>query len=193
MMPGWLLALAQGLFWIATMTLAMRWLARSRHGPRPASDAGRLRQPRAMLVLGIVGTVFCIGAMVAATIWPDDTVGFWFYAFFGGFTLLPLYLVADWRHARHAVSEAGMDFGRPSGRRLAFRWHEVERIRYARSAGWFRIALRSGEVVRVSAMLMGLPAFADKVLRHVPAARIETDALAMLKDAARGKLPDIWG
>ncbi len=193
MIPGWLSALAQALFWIAGMTLTMRWLARSRLQARPASDADHLRQPRSMLAIGIVGIVFCVGVMVAFTIWPDDTTNAWLYVFFGGFTLLPLYIVADYYYARHDVSEAGMDFGRPNGRRLAFRWDEVERVRHARSAGWFRIRLRSGEVVRVSVMLMGLPAFANKVLRHVPAARIDKDARALLQDAASGKLPGIWG
>ena len=193
MMPDWLPALAQSVFWIVSMALTTVWLARSRQRPLPASDPDRLRQPPAMLVVGIVGIVFCVGAMTAFTIWPDDSVTVWPYVFFGGFTLLPLYIVADYRNARHAVTEAGMEFGRPSGRRLAFRWDDVERIRYARSAGWFRIALHSGEVVRVSSMLMGLPVFADKVLRHVPAARIDPQARAMLEDAARGKLPSLWG
>ena len=42
-------------------------------------------------------------------------------------------------------------------------------------------------------MLMGLPVFADKVLRHVPAARIDREALTVLQEAAAGKLPGIWG
>ncbi|MCD2518498.1 hypothetical protein LQ564_19530 [Massilia sp. G4R7] len=192
-MPGWLSAVAQALFWIVATAFTMRWLARSRQQARRAADLDRLQQPRSMLALGSAGTVLWVGVMAAFTIWPDDTVSVWFYLFFVGLTLLSLFLVADYVNGRHAVREAGMDIGRPSGRRLSFGWDEVEQIRYAKSAGWFRIALRSGEVARVSSMLMGLPAFADQVLRHVPAARIEADALKMLSEAARGKLPGIWG
>jgi len=193
MMPQWLMNLAQALFWIAAMTVTMRWLARTRRQARPAQDADHLRQPGSMLAIGIVGTLFCIGIIVAFTIWPDDSSGFWSYAFFYAFTLLPLFIVADYFNGRHDVSEAGMDVGRASGRRLSFGWDEVAGIRYAQSAGWFKIALRSGATVRVSVMLMGLPVFADKVLRHVPHAYIEADALKVLKEAAGGKLPGIWG
>ena len=194
-MSTWLSALAQALFWIAAMTVTMRWLARTRQQARPAQDADHLRQPGSMLAIGIVGTLLCIGVLVAVTVWPDHDGGSIAvsYAFFCAFTLLPLFVVADYFNGRHDVSEAGMDVGRASGRRLSFGWDEVSGIRYARSAGWFRIALCSGQVVRVSVMLMGLPVFADKVLRHVPAARIETDAFKVLKEATAGKLPGIWG
>jgi len=193
MMPQWLMNLAQAVFWVAAMTVTMRWLARTRRRALPAQDADHLRQPGSMLAIGIVGTLFCIGIIVAFTIWPDDSSGFWSYAFFYAFTLLPLFIVADYFNGRHDVSESGMDVGRASGRRLSFAWDEVAGIRYAQSAGWFKIALRSGATVRISVMLMGLPVFADKLLRHVPNARIEADALKVLKEAAAGKLPGIWG
>ena len=125
MTSNWLITLAQAVFWIATMTVTMRWLARSRSQARPAQDAEHLRQPGSMLAIGIVGTLFCIGIMVAFTIWPDDSSGFLSYAFLCAFTLLPLFVLADYFNGRHDVSEAGMDVGRASGRRLAFGWDEV--------------------------------------------------------------------
>nr|WP_307742635.1 PH domain-containing protein [Massilia varians] len=109
-----------------------------------------------------------------------------------GFVLLGAYLVADWRFARHTVSDAGMDFGRPTGRRVAFGWAEVGNVRFSKSWNWFRIELRSGEVVRVSGMMTGLPEFAARVLEGLPETRIDGATLAMLRDTANGKLPPVW-
>ena len=192
-MPDWLRALAQGLFWVVSMTVVMRWLARGRQRAAPAAAGGRVQHHAGALVIGVVCTLFFVGVMVVASIWPDEGVNFWFHAFMTGFVLLGAYLVADYRFARHSVSEAGMDFGRPTGRRLAFGWTEVRDVRYSKTWNWFRIELQSGEVVRVSGMMTGLPEFAARVLAHVPAARIDGDSLRMLRDTANGQLPPSLG
>ncbi|KFI08357.1 hypothetical protein [Massilia sp. BSC265] len=191
-MPDWLRMLAQGLFWVVSMTLIMRWLARGRHRAAPAAAGGRVQHHARFLVIGVICTLFFVGVMVAASIWPDEGVNFWFYAFMTGFVLLGAYLVADYRFARHTVSGAGMDFGRPTGRRLAFGWADVRTVRFSKSWNWFRIELESGNVVHVSGMMTGLPEFAGKVLEQVPAARIDRDTLQMLRDTAKGQLPLIW-
>jgi hypothetical protein len=191
-MPDWLRALAQGLFWVVAMTLTMRWLARGRRRAAPDAAGGRVQHHAGSLAVGVICTLVFVGVIVAASIWPDEGVNVWFYAFMTGFVLLGAYLVADYRFARHTVSEAGMDFGRPTGRRVVFGWAEVRNVRFSKSWNWFRIALQSGEVVHVSGMMTGLPEFAGKVLEQVPAARIDSDTLAMLRDTANGKLPPIW-
>ncbi len=191
-MPDWLRTVAQGLFWVAAMTVLMRWLGRSRHKAAPAIAGGRVQYHAAFLVLGVICTLLFAGAMVAATIWPDETVNFWFYALMTGFTLMGVYMMGDYRFARHTVSEAGMDFGRPTGQRVVFGWTEVRNIRFARSWNWFRIELQSGEVVRVSGMMTGLPGFAARVLEQVPETRIDKGTLGMLRDTANGKLPPVW-
>ncbi|BDT59832.1 hypothetical protein MasN3_33260 [Massilia varians] len=190
-MPDWLRVLAQTLFWVAAMTLTMRWLARARHRAAAAAAGGRVQHHAGCLVIGVIGTLFFIGVMVAASFWPDEGVNAWFHAFMSCFVLLGAYLVADWRFARHTVSEAGMDFGRPTGKRLAFGWDEVREVRYGNLGRWFKIELQPGQVLRVSVAMAGLPAFADQVLRHVPAVRIERDTLRMLERTARGDLPPL--
>jgi len=192
-MPDWLRYLAQSLFWVVAMTFTMRWLARSRQAAHGAGDGDRLRHPGSILAIGIVGGLFFVGIMVAATFFPDEGVGFLFYGLMGALTLQSFYMVADYYNARHAVSGEGMDFGRPTGRRLVFRWSEVERVRFSRMMKWFRVELRSGEVVRVSFFLMGLPAFAAQVLRQVPEACIDKEALQALRETANGQLPKVWG
>lgn len=191
-MPDWLRTLAQALFWVVAMTLTMRWLARTGHSAAPAATGRRVQYHAAFLALGVICMLLFAGVIVVASIWPDEGVNVWFYAFMMGFVLLGAYLVADWRFARHTVSAAGMDFGRPTGRRVAFGWTEVRNVRFSKSWNWFRIALESGEVVRVSGMMTGLPEFAARLLEGVPETRIDKDTLAMLRDTAKGRLPPVW-
>jgi hypothetical protein len=58
---------------------------------------------------------------------------------------------------------------------------------------WFKIELTSGVVVRVSAMLIGLPEFASRVLAGVPRGAIGENAYALLQQTEQGNLPRIWG
>ncbi|RZA31830.1 MAG: hypothetical protein EOP92_29190 [Lysobacteraceae bacterium] len=193
MMPEWLAPVAQALFWVVTMTLLMRWLGRSRQRGHPTSDGKRVRHPPGILAVGVITLLFFVGVVGTASIWPDDGVNVWFYAFFAGMILMSAYIVADYYYARHVLTEDGMDFGRPTGRRVAFRWSEVRTVRFSTMWNWFRIELQSGEVVHVSAMMMGLPALAREVLRQVPEARIDRGAFKLLENAAKDVLPPVWG
>jgi len=192
MMPEWAAVLAKTVFWLVGMTLVMRWLGRGRHVAVPGALKGRVQHHGGILAIGLIGTLFFSGVMAAASVWPDEGVNFWFYAFMGGMTLLSAYLVADYRFARHSLTEHGMDFGRPSGRRVRFGWAEVTRIRFSRTWNWFRIELRSGEVVRVSGLMTGLPDFAARILEQAPGEAVDGDTLRMLRDTAKGRLPPVW-
>lgn len=65
-------------------------------------------------------------------------------------------------------------------------------LRYSHSAKWFRLDLADGWVVRISAMLQGLPEFAAAVLAQVPPAAIDGDTRTVLEATARGELPRVW-
>jgi hypothetical protein len=73
------------------------------------------------------------------------------------------------------------------------RWGEVTSVRYSQAAKWFRLDGANGEVVRVSAMLMGLPEFARILLQEVAAASIDPAARPILEQTAAGSPPSIWG
>ncbi|HEU5180416.1 MAG TPA: PH domain-containing protein, partial [Candidatus Polarisedimenticolia bacterium] len=73
------------------------------------------------------------------------------------------------------------------------KWDAVRRLHYSHSAKWFRIDLADGGVVRVSAMLMGLPGFAQAALGQVSAAAIDSETRTVLEATAAGNLPRIWG
>lgn len=189
-MPDWLRVLAYFLFWVGSMTLFTRWLARSRQQAH-AVASNCVRHTNVMLIIGVAGLLCFTGLLAAAHLLPIEGTNAGSTAFFAGMMLLPAYLVADYRFARHVVSDEGMDFGRPTGRRLFFRWEQVRAVRFGNLGHWFKIELQSGEVLRVPVAMAGLPAFADQALRRVPAARIERDTLRMLERTARGDLPPL--
>lgn len=171
------------------MTLAMGWAARSRLRSRPDSEADTLVHPIATLVIGVVGVAFFAGiAVISNTVGKNHTTTLGFVAF----ALLSGSMVAEYFFVRHRVSDDGMDCGRLFGRRIAFAWRDVNRVRYATGMKWFAIDLRSGVTVRISAMLTGLPAFARTLLAQVPRGAIDDDAHALLRETERGRPPSVW-
>jgi hypothetical protein len=65
-------------------------------------------------------------------------------------------------------------------------------VRYAPVLKWFRLETRSGDVARISVMLMGLPAFARLLLEDAPEDAIDSGTLRILQATAEGKLPSVW-
>lgn len=80
-----------------------------------------------------------------------------------------------------------------SGRRGHLRWLEVSKLRFAPVMKWFVLEAQDGRKVRVSAMLLGLPEFAQAVLAHVPVEAIEPGTLQILQETSRGQPPSVWG
>ena len=72
------------------------------------------------------------------------------------------------------------------------RWSELKKVRYGSSMKWFRLETASGEVLRVSAMLMGLPEFAQALLKSTPTDAMDTDTLEILEATAEGNPPSLW-
>jgi hypothetical protein len=178
--------------WVVLMVIIMGWVARSRHRPRPASDARRLVHPPSTLIIGL--TVFTLFAAIAvvSNVYANRTTTWLTTTVFLGFAGLALWLVVDYFTARHEVSDAGMRHGSVTGRR-DIEWAEVSSVQYSPAMKWFRLETRSGRVARVSAMLVGLPEFARLLLAHVPGRAIEAQTLPVLEATAAGDPPSVWG
>ena len=190
--PWWGPALQWGL-WAAVMSFVMGWLARSRTRRRPLQAASTLSHPRSTLVVGLVCTGLFLGAAVLSAMFAGTTGSPAVSLFFVGFAALGLFVILDYRNARHALTSDGLQYGRLIGRRGAFRWPEVRRLRYSQSAKWFRLELADGRVVRISAMLLGLPDFARAALAQVPPSAIDPETRVVLEATAAGNLPQVWG
>ena len=87
----------------------------------------------------------------------------------------------------------GLRYGKMFGGGGILRWADVRRLNYSESAKWFRLDLADGRVVRLSAMLIGMPEFARAALAQVPPPAIDPDTRSVLEGTRAGDLPRIWG
>lgn len=188
---GWE-SVIQWAVWFTIMGLVMARLGRARLKPRPPSEAGTLAHPPSTLAIG-AATTLLFGAIALITAAygktrADDLA----FAIFAGLALLGLPLIAEYYHARHSVSPAGLEYGSLTGARGSMSWADVTHLRYANTLKWFRIEDAQGNVARLSIMLTGLPEFAAQALQHVPPHAMDAPTRAVLERTAAGNPPPVW-
>ena len=190
----WWVPMVQWTLWGLVMAVVMGWVAKSRLRKRVGSERFVLKHPISTLVIGVVGAVLFFGvAVISNTIGKNRTATVWTTAGFIAFALAFLPMIADYFFGRHRVSQHGIEYGRMFGQRGSLRWLDVHRISFAPVMKWFVLESSSGEKVRVSAMLLGLPEFARLALLHVSKEAISPDIEALLRETAQGRLPSVWG
>jgi hypothetical protein len=189
--PLWAVIL-QWTLWLVLMTAVMRWLGRTRE--RQADDGtGTLAHPRSTLIIGVVCTAFFLACAAGSALLPGPRRPAFIPYFFLGFAALGVPMILDWRNARHALVPGGLRYHTMLGRAGELRWREVRRLWYSPSSKWFRLDLADGRAVRISAMLTGLPAFAQAALGEVDPGAIDPETRRVLEATAGGALPKIWG
>ncbi|HXH81439.1 MAG TPA: PH domain-containing protein [Candidatus Tectomicrobia bacterium] len=189
--PWWGIAL-QAVLWMAAMSLVMGWLGRSRFRARRMAAPGTLEHPPSTLIVGVLCFGLFAGMAIVSNVVPNPTATWWTTAIFVGFALLSAPLILDYFVASHEASAAGLSYRKLLGARKSLRWSELRQVRYAPTMKWFRLETRSGDVARISAMLMGLPEFARLVLEHAPPEVIDPDTLEVLRATADGHPPSLW-
>lgn len=177
--------------------LIVAWLGRSRIRARPASEAGLLVPPRAVLILGLIFMAIVLGFAGAAAIdslaYGNDTTTWQVIAAFLGFALVPLYFVFAFFMYRCEVSAEGLRYSNFLGAKRFLRWAELHSVRYVDLMKDFRLETDSGKVARVSVMLMGLPEFARVLLQqNLPLRAIDAMTMGALEATAAGNPPSIW-
>ena len=188
---GWaeLARVAVGPALVSLIPLVSLLLARRR--AKPQVQAGRLQYPLSMLLVGLGGCALFLGLAVLSIVIDNGTAGPLVTGAFLGLAALSLLLVADYHRARFELTADGMSFGRLFGAPGSLRWRDVTRLTYSRAMKRYRIETSSGEVVRVSAMLIGLPEFARAALAQVPSYALDEAAVAMLRTTAQAELPKL--
>jgi len=174
------------------MSLLMGWLAKSRLRARPTLDARRLAHPSSTFIIGAVCFLFFTGIAVVSNIFRNETTTWWTTAIFIGFAILSMTMVVDYFMANHRLSEDGLAYRTLLGTRKYLRWSDMREVRYASVPKWFRLETRSGDVARISALLMGLPEFAKLLLENAPAEAVESGTLRILQATAHGHPPSVW-
>jgi hypothetical protein len=188
---SWTTAL-QWTLWAVVMALVMGWLGRSRFRVRSPSDAGTLVHPPSTLIVGVVGFAFFFGIAVVSNVFRNKTTTWWTTAIFVGFALLSAVVVVNYFMARHEVSEEGLSYRTLLGSQKSLRWSDVRAVSYAPAMKWFRLETRSGDVARISVMLMGLPEFARLLLQLAPEEAVDPDTRQVLQATAEGHPPSVW-
>jgi hypothetical protein len=189
--PFWATIL-QWTLWGVVMSLVMGWLGKSRFRVRPTSDARRLYNPPSTLIVGALCFLLFAGLAVVSNVVPNKTSTWWTTLIFAGFAMLSLPIVVSYFAADYRVSEDGLDYRTFFGTKKYLRWSELGDVRYATGMKWFRLETHSGVLARVSVMLMGLPEFARLLLEHTPHDVIESGALLILQETAKGNPPSVW-
>ena len=157
------------------------------------SDARTLTHPPITLIVGLLCFGFFAGLVIVSNVYRNETTTWWTTAIFAGFALLSIPVVVDYFRVRHRLSDDGLAYRTLlTGTRKYLRWSDVRAVRYAPGMKWFRLETHSGDVARLSVMLMGLPEFARLVLEHAPENAIESRTRPVLQATADGHPPSVW-
>jgi len=182
---------ANHLIWIILMGLVMGWLARSRLRPPPQTESGTvLKLPVGLLVVGLV----CAGMFGAFAYFSFSapTGGPVVASVFSAFALLGCYLIYLFATEWYEVRPDGIAYRTMLGRTRVASWEDVRHVRYASALQWFVIRMQDGRVLRLSAMLIGLPALAHMLLSKVGGERLDPDSAEVVRQTASGNLPKVW-
>lgn len=173
-------------------SLIVGWLARGRLRKRPRTEAKHLAHTTRFLIFGLVCFALFVGLAALSHFGGNETSSVWTTLGFLGFASLGLLMLVEYSRARHELIYGGLSYGRTLGSRGKIKWSEVSRVRYNPWMQWFKLETRSRTVVRVSAFVTGLSAFADTILKNVSAEAIDSNTLKILVETAEGKPPKIW-
>jgi hypothetical protein len=178
--------------WLLLMSVIMGWIARSRLHAQPASEAGRLTQTLAILIVGLVCFLVFTGMAIVSNVIPNTTATWQTTAIFVGLACIGAPLVTGFFLEQYQASPDGLAGTNFIGVRKQLRWSELRSVRYSLFMKWFRLETQSGTVIRISAMLTGLPEFARLLLENAPTQAIDAETLELLRATAAGNPPSVW-
>ena len=116
-----------------------------------------------------------------------------YWAVIGGVGLgMPgVLLILSFFISKHEIQTKGLTSRRIFGLRRTVLWSDVVRIWYSTMRMSFVLDIRDGSRVRISALMMGLPKFAEMALANVSPSVFDETTRATLEATAAGDLPDL--
>jgi hypothetical protein len=189
--PNWLAIMIQGAVWFLAMTLVMGWLARTRLAPAKRTATGtELKLPLGMLAISIVGMTLFTGLAIASSFADAGPV---VAGLFITFAVLSAYLAYEYFNDRFEQRADGITMRPLFGGERFVPWPDVASVRFGSVGNWIVVKDRGGGTMRLSVMMIGLPALAEALLSNVPAELIAPNSLEVLHATAEGHPPSIWG
>lgn len=193
MQHDWWIEIGKWVLLIVAAAFIGRWFRRYGFRVRPSPDGTTLKQPLSVLITGVMGFIFWGGfTVVSNTIGKNETTTIWSTAIFVFLALMSLGVIVDYYATRHRLSPEGLDYGKLFRKRGFVRWTEIRSIRYGSRMGWFLLRAESGSTIRISALTLGLPEFAQHVLTHVPPDCLDGATKILLTEIAAGIRPESW-
>ena len=159
----------------------------------PVTKRQRLVHRRSTFVMGAIVLCFGGGIALLSAVRTSPPTPWLITMFFLCLALMGLPYVIAFFLERFAVSARGLAGTDLLGCRRRLRWRELRSVRYGGLMKQFRLETRSGQVVRLSAVLRDSPAFAQACIRHAPHGTIDAKARPVLRATARGNPPLLWG
>ena len=145
--------------------------------------------PINLFVFGLAIISITIGLAIAAAVFDGLAA-----AKFAGILLVPFvafgaYIILEYLMVRHQISNWRLVFRRVTGTKVSVAWADVTQVKYSKRMKRFKIRTFTGDVVRVSAGLIGLEEFSRVVLANVKPTAIDQKTKEVLDSAAVGDLP----
>jgi hypothetical protein len=189
--PSWLATLLQWGIWFVLVSLVLGWLSRDRlQAPQPTTTGTLLKLPLSLLVVGVICAAmfgaFTVLSYSAPTGGPVIATVFLLFASLGG------YVIYEYFRDRYELRRDGIAYRTPLGGERFAPWADVLWVRYSRTGNWIVLKLLNGRNLRLSVMLIGLPAFAEALLRNVNPDLIAEDSRQVIEETARGEPPKVW-
>jgi len=168
----------------ALIPIVLEWLSKARSEPSPEGHR-TMSFPRAYGYFGLAFATACWA--VACFVWVYSPEARAIAVIFVAVSLAGVCAYADVRATRIELSAEGVRerpiFGQPT----FTLWSDVTRVE--RRQNCLALERRAGRTLRISFSLYGLQDFARLSLSSVPEARIEPEALDVLRRMAAGELP----
>lgn len=156
---------------------------------RPEHVAHIVVHPLSTALMGIAWSAFC-WTLTAIALSPSSEP---YWALIGGFGLgMPgVLLILCFFISKHEIHTKGLTSCRIFGLRRTVLWSDVVRIWYSTMRMAFVLDIRDGSRVHISALMMGLPKFAEMALANVSPSAFDETMRATLEATAAGDLPDL--
>ena len=155
---------------------------------QPTAPPARMQYPESVRAIGTLLAALAILTAAVAVTAENGAGGPVLVGVLAALAAFGLLLIVGSVRVWHVLTADGLEFGRLLGRRGSLKWRDVTRLTYSKGMRWFRIETAAGEVVRISAILTGLPDFAGAVLEQVPSYAIDDGAREVLQAYAINRL-----
>lgn len=167
----------------------IKLIGKGRLRKRPEHVAHIVVHPLSTALMGIAWSALWWTCTAIASTSPSEPSWVIFAGF--GFGMPGLLLILSFFISKYELNTQGLTYRRIFGQRGTVLWSDVVRVWYSTMRMSFVLDIRDGSRVHISALMLGLPKFADMALSNVSPFAIDETIRATLEATAAGDLPGL--